>query len=147
MMVTLKHDKDKIKPCTLCYRTFKGRGDYERHTNFVHGKFEEEMAIIAGLETGKITIEQLDLVHSCNTCKGKFLTRNILIHHMKYKHGDLKEKSNKSCKLCHIDFNDKVKYQKHKHSVHNKYKEEIEAILGGRRSKLRSINVSFVVKT
>ena len=108
--------------CKLCRKQFEFVVYYKTHIKTIHKTVEEQEAL------EKDAIEKINLVHSCNQCKEKFLTKNILTYHVKYKHNSAQDKTSKLCKLCHRDFKNNVEYRKHIKNIHRAFKDEMDAI-------------------
>ena len=97
--------------CKLCSVSFKSHGMFKRHKLYLHEGHKEEV------EAFKRDIHSAELVHQCDVCESRFLTKNILSYH--------KRKSiHLTCILCHTVYKDRMTFKTH---VLRHHKSEYEA--------------------
>ena len=86
--------------CKLCSVSFKSTGMFKRHKLYIHEDRSDE------IEAFNRDIHPDELVHKCDVCESRFLTKNILFYH--------KRKSiHLSCILCHTVYKEKKSYKIH----------------------------------
>ena len=106
--------------CKLCYIRFEKPKSLSQHKTKVH---MDEM------EGFNVKLEESALRYSCDQCKRKFWTENILENHTRTRHIVPLSKET-YCRLCQVDFSCAKGQRVHIRNVH-KSKEEIEAIREG----------------
>ena len=112
--------------CKLCDVSFNSTGMLKRHKLYIHEGRSEE------IEAFKRDIRVDELVHKCDVCESRFLTRNILSYH--------KRKSiHLTCILCHTVYKDKKSYKIHVLRHHNSGNEA--SII--KQGEVDNINMSF----
>jgi len=115
--------------CKLCYARI---GKFEVLIEHILTSHESDKKII------NMNISEEECKFACDQCNLKFISKDVLDYHIDYKHRRNKvctSKPNKSnledvskCKLCHVEFESRKQVQNHVHSIHRKYKEEMEVI-------------------
>ena len=115
----LKHGKS-TRYCQLCNAIFKKSSIFRRHTQNVHNVHPTEM------EALNRRIDKSELIHGCKKCDSHFLTQNILDYHMRKKHWHYGTKDHTfSCILCHTNYPNSHKYNKHINSKHTNMQEAL----------------------
>ena len=118
-----KEEFNKLKQgtfCKLCYIRFEKSNSLSSHKAKVH---------IDEMDGFNVKIEDSQLNYSCDQCKRRFWTENILNHHTRTRHTVLLPKET-YCRLCQVEFSCPKNQRVHLRNVH-KSKEEVEAIKEG----------------
>ena len=118
-----REEINKVKQvtyCKLCYIRFEKPKSLSQHKAKVH---MDEM------DGFNVKLEESELKYSCDQCKRKFWTENILENHTRTRHISPLPKET-YCRLCQIDFSCPKGQRVHIRNVH-KSKEEMEAIREG----------------
>ena len=106
--------------CKLCYIRYEKPKSLIQHKAKVH---------IDEMDGFNVKLEDSQLKYSCDQCKRKFWTENILENHKRTRHISPLPKET-FCRICQIDFRDPKGQRSHIRNVH-KSKEEREAINEG----------------
>ena len=97
--------------CKLCYLKFKRPSELKKHKKVLH-KLE-----LSGFDT---KLDKSQFEHSCEICDKKFWTKNILTHHLRYRHKE-KPRGTKGetwCQLCSMTFDRPAALERHKAFLH-----------------------------
>ena len=96
--------------CKLCYLKFKKSSALQKHKKVLH-KLE-----MSGFD---MKLDKSQFEHNCEVCDKKFWTKNILRHHLRYRHvKKLSTKGETWCQLCFMSFDRPAALERHKAFLH-----------------------------
>ena len=138
---SIEHERHEHE-CPECGRTFKRKGDLNRHINTVHMKLKPHKCHICCREafTQKASLERhIKSVHEnirdhvCDICKEAFHTLGNLNSHIRQVH--LEERNHK-CPLCDEQFFRSAGLKQHISTIHRDQKQEIMTTEGPRLKRV-----------